>query len=93
VKAAVQARILGEVDPLPRVGLLLLNWFVLAAPSMLIAGFLLHYGRLISNGALVSRNMAAWGPLLIAIGGVGTLVLIALEIKMSRAARQTLRMR
>lgn len=90
VKAAVQARILGEVDPLPRVALLLLNWFTLAAPALLLAGTLLHYGRLL-NDAVVSANMAAWAPLLIPIGAAGTLLSLIWEIKISRAARLVLR--
>ena len=92
VKAAAQARILGEVDPLPRVTLLLLNWLALASPAMLIAGLLLHYGRLFSN-VLVSRNMAARSPLLIALGAAGTLLFIALEYRVNRAARRVPKLR
>jgi len=71
VMSLAQGRLLGLERSLPRLLLLGANWFILAAPAMLIAGAFLGIGELQDAGesirGLVSPAMARWGgPLAVA---------------------------
>ncbi|MCY3021380.1 MAG: hypothetical protein NTW87_20390 [Planctomycetota bacterium] len=88
VLGLTQARLLGVHSPLPRLLLLAANWYGLAAPALLLAGVLLHFGG--SVQFFVSRAMAAWGVPLILLGVAGYVVAIWLGIKTRRAARTVL---
>jgi hypothetical protein len=85
VMTLTQARIL-EVEKLgPRVLLLLANWWILAAPALIVLGGVLCFGGNLDG--MVSRGMAAWGAPLLAIGAAGCILYVWLSGKTRRAAR------
>jgi hypothetical protein len=94
VMSLAQARLLGLEKAAPRLLLLFANWFILAAPAMLIAAGALIYG--IAHGTadsmqgVVSPGMANWaGPLLL-LGAAGCCLHLWLAGKIGRKAREVL---
>ena len=94
VMSLAQGRLLGLERSLPRLLLLFANWFILAAPAMLIAGAFLGIGEMhdaaSSFGGLVSPAMARWGGPLAVAGLSGCCLHFWLAVKTGRKAREIL---
>jgi hypothetical protein len=95
VMSLAQARLLGLEKGAPRLLLLFANWFILAAPAMLIAAGALLYG--ITKGTagpmqgLVSPGMANWAAPLFLLGAAGCCLHLWLAAKIGRKAREILK--
>ena len=95
VMSLAQARLLGLEKAAPRLLLLFANWFILAAPAMLIAAGMLLYGM--THGAagsmqgLVSPGMANWARPLLLFGAAGCCLHLWLAARIGRKAREVLK--
>ena len=92
VKGLVQGKLLSVSTAHVRLLLLFANWFTLAAPALVLAGFVLCFGRDLGSTlqAVISRPMALWGIPILIFGVFGICGSIWLDRRTSRCARSIL---
>ena len=89
VMGLADAQLMGVQGAVPRMLLIFANWLALPSPVLLLSGLALWLGRGESPIA-VSPAMAAWAAPLIAVGGIGVVLLAVISFLVRRRAKRLL---